>query len=210
MSIKKTPPKRSFFKLGLFSLVLSIVGCNTGYQEVEGKWSFVTWDEGHGTRVNPLDVDPATFQVLKNKDYAKDDKTVFFLGSPIEGAHAPSFEILKGNYYAKDQHRVFLRTHTVIDADPKTFNMIKFPYARDANKIYCGTIPMKVDQMDEFKVSKGSSSISMISKEEFIRQYGDKFDFLDQFKDHFLVHGSGKAKTKTQRFVDFHLSDHSK
>ena len=210
MPIKKTASKRSFFKLGLFSLALSIAGCNTGYQEVEGKWSFVTWDEGHGTRVNPLDVDPATFQVLKNKDYAKDDKTVFFLGSPIEGAHAPSFETLKGKYFAKDQDHVFLRSFTVINADPKTFKEIRFPYAKDANKVYCGTLPMQVDQIDEFKVVKGSSSISMISKEEFIRQYGDQFEFLDELKDHFLVHGSGKAKTKTQRFVDFHLSDHSK
>lgn len=210
MSIKKTPPKRSFFKLGLFSLVLSLAGCNTGYQEVEGKWSYVTWDEGHGTRVRPLDVDPATFQVLKNKDYAKDHKTVFFLGSPIEGAHAPSFETLKGKYFAKDQHQVFLRAYTVIDADPNTFNEIKFPYARDAKQVYCGTLPMQVDQIDEFKVSKGSSSISITSKDQFIRQYGDQFEFLDQLKDHSLVYGQGKARTKSQRFIDFHLEGHSK
>lgn len=210
MSTKQTSPKRSFFKFGLFSVVLSLAGCNTGYQEVDGQWSYVTWDEGHGTRVKPLDVNPATFQVLKNKDYAKDDEKVFFLGRPIEGAHAPSFETLKGKYFAKDQHQVFLRAYTVINADPNTFSEIKFPYARDANKVYCGTIPMQVDQLDEFKVLKRSSSISITSKEEFIRQYGDQFDFLDQLKDHSLVYGRGKAKTKNQRFVDFHLEGHAK
>lgn len=190
------------YRLWPLVLILLCPGCDTGYQQTFGGWSYVTIDEGHGRREYPLAVDMATFEVLDHEDYAKDKDQVFYRGKALTDVDASTFELLKGGRYARDKNQVFLFTHPVPHADIATFEELKFPYARDAKTIYCGSVPMQVQAVDEFEVRESSSSYGIIIKEEFIRQ-NPEYAYLDTLPMHSVVYGYGSGRTKTERFEGF-------
>ena len=43
-------------------------GCGPRYEQVDGRWAWVTNDEGFGRRVWQLDADDATFEVVRTSD----------------------------------------------------------------------------------------------------------------------------------------------
>jgi hypothetical protein len=190
----------------LFSIILIFSGCNTGYRKVDGKWSYVTWDEGNGYRTNPLGADDATFKVLNNAEYAKDKNNVYYQGRPIVGADADSFVLLKGGPYAKDKNHVYLLYVVVVNADPTSFKQIEYPYARDKKDIYCGTLPMNVTHMEEFEVIQPGEGYHIADKDDFIKR-NKEYSYLKDYPgdtvitlDDLMGRGSGKAKTKTEYF----------
>lgn len=193
---------RSRLVLSLFCVALIFSGCNTGYRKVDGKWSYVTWDEGNGHRTRPLGVDNATFEVLDNREYAKDKNNVYYQGSPIFGADAGSFVLLKGGpyAYAKDKNHVFLIDTIVVNADPSSFTTIKYPYARDNKGIYCGTLPMNVKNIAEFEVVKPGKGYISSTKDVFIR-FNKEYSYLNDYPvDGVIYTFEGRAKTKTEHF----------
>jgi len=135
------------FKILVSVLGLSLLSCKgpqKGYQEVDGKWVYVT-DHGRGSDkiFTPLSVDRASFEVFGQKGYAKDKTRVFSQGIVIEGAHVPSFEPLpksENGIYARDKQRVYLMGFPLRDADPKTFKIIKGIYGKDRSYVFCGTL----------------------------------------------------------------------
>ncbi len=53
-------------------LVSGCGGCSTGYQQVDGKWAYVTINTGAGRSVNYIEgADQETFEVLAEDIYAK-------------------------------------------------------------------------------------------------------------------------------------------
>ena len=158
--------------------------CNSGYSEQNGKWVWISYDEGVGKRINQIDEhDLETFEVLDNEKYARDKNSVFYIGRIIKNADPKSFEVI-GNDYSKDLDNVFLDAETIIFADPNTFRQLNFPYSRDSLKIFCGTIPLQLDEneVDEFVVADGdesmSSSTSTILLSHFIDMNPD-YTWLD-------------------------------
>jgi hypothetical protein len=186
--------------LCLFCIVLIFSGCNTGYRKVDGKWSYVTWDEGHGYRTNPLGADDATFKVLDNKEYAKDKNNVYYKGSLLVGADAGAFALLKGGPYAKDKNHVYLLDTTVINADPASFAEIGYPYGKDKKSVYCGTLPMNVNNIEEFEVIQHGTGYIMHDKNDFIRLNQEYSYLKDVPVDGVIYSFGGKAKTKTEYF----------
>ena len=133
-------------------------GCKTGYVKNNGDWSWVTIDESQGKKLHWIEgIDQNTFTVLKNKSFALDQNQVYFKGKKINHASPEGFEPLTDDEYgyAKDNNHAFFNEEVIINADPLTFEVLKFPYSKDKNDIYCGTLPMKLGHEDvlSFKVT---------------------------------------------------------
>jgi hypothetical protein len=201
------------------------------YRKIDGKWSYVTWDEGHGYHTYPLGADEATFEVLENgkyakdknkvyyqryplpgadpstftiiskgEDYAKDKNKVFYQGTVIPGADPNTYHLLKGTHYAKDKDQVYIYSSPIISADPQTFTAIKFPYARDKNNIYCGTLKLDVQNIAEFEVIEPAKYLYVTDKNDFVER-NKEFSYLRDYPiDTVVSTVSGKAKTKTEYF----------
>jgi hypothetical protein len=186
--------------LCLACIVLIFSGCNTGYRKVDGKWSYVTWDEGHGYRTNPLGADDATFKVLDNKEYAKDKKTVYYKGDSIGGADSGTFVLLKSGPYGKDKNHVYLLDTVIVNADPNSFIDIEYPYAKDEKSIYCGTLPMNVKNIEEFEVIQPGKGYVMSDKDSFIER-NKEYSYLKDYPVNGVIYTlGGQAKTKTEYF----------
>jgi hypothetical protein len=186
--------------LCLFCVALMFSGCNTGYRKVDGKWSYVTWDEGHGNRTKPLEADDATFKVLDNKEYATDKNNVYYKGHIIVGADAGTFVLLKGGPYAKDKDHIYLLDTIVINADPSSFTELGYPYARDKKNVYCGTLPMNVTNIEEFEVVGTGKGYIMHDKGDFIR-LNKEYSYLKDYPVDGVIYAfGGQAKTKTEYF----------
>jgi len=190
------------YKICTWVVTLSFFGCNTGYQKENGEWAYVTWDEGSGRKVFPLQADEETFKILQKPEYAKDKSSVFYKGRVIPEADPSSYNLLEGGNYARDKGRVFLFYYEVINADPVTFVEIKFPYAKDKEGIFCGTLPMDVQNTNEFEVIRSSSSYQAINKDEFIKQ-NKEYAYLDTVQVKAVVYGEGSARTKSEYFEGF-------
>jgi len=181
---------------------LFLSGCSTGYRKIDGKWSYVTWDEGNGYKTYPLGADEATFEVLENGKYAKDKNKVYYQRYPMAGADPATFVLLEGKQYAKDKDHVYLLEYQVINADPNSFTEIALPYARDKKNIYCGTVPLDVKNIEEFEVIKSASMLVTTDKDVFIKEGENKeYSFLKDIPvDTVVTSWGGKAKTKTEYF----------
>lgn len=189
--------------LYLFCIIIILSGCNTGYKKVEGKWSYVTWDEGNGYKTKPLGADEVTFTVLSDEQYAKDKNNVYYQGDIIVGADASTFVLIKGGPYSKDKNHVYLRGTKVINADPNTFTVIEYLYARDKKGVYCGTVPMNVSNIDEFVVIEPGKGFISDSKDYFI-EVNKEYSYLKDYPvNGFIYSIGGKAKSNTEYFEGY-------
>lgn len=113
------------------------VGCwtsSSGYRQVNGGWVYTTWNEANG----PTD-------------------------RYLEGVDSKSLTVLSNKEYAKDANQVYLRGIVVHGAVPESFELLEFPYSRDASRAYCGTVPIETENVDTFRVIKGSMSTLQVS-----------------------------------------------
>ena len=145
-------------------IILSILAlfflrsCKTGYVNSFGDWTWVTIDESHGKRKHYIQgIDNTTFKVLSKKSFAMDNYQVYYNGKVINHATPSGFVVLGNNNYgyAKDNKYAFFNNEVIIGADPSTFEVLEFPYSKDKNDVYCGTLPMKLspEEVKTFKVT---------------------------------------------------------
>lgn len=177
------------------------MSCSKGYKKIDGKWTYVSYDEAVGKRVKYLNVDYETFKILKNKDFATDKDNVYLFGSKIENADPKSFCVLD-NGYSADKTNVFLDYETVIDADPNTFKMLNFPYSKDHKKIYCGTLPLMTSDIESFVVVEAGSMKTNEMTSNFIK-FNPEYSWIDTLSYRGVVYGEGKGKTKYETFEGF-------
>ena len=180
------------------TLTLTLASCSKGYKKIDGKWTFVSYDEAVGKRVKFLGVDNETFTILKDKEFATDKNNVYLFGEIIENAQSKSFYVLD-NGYSADKDNVFLDCATLINADPKTFKILDFPYSKDIKSIYCGTLPIPTSNRESFAVVEGSSVITNELTSNFIK-FNQEYAWIDTIKYKSVVYGSGKGKTKNEIF----------
>ncbi|MEL7534922.1 MAG: DKNYY domain-containing protein [Bacteroidota bacterium] len=187
-------------------LVILIAGLGiylrAGYKLENGEWAWVSYDEAAGKRIRKLaEVDQESFEILKDKRYGKDKAKVFFLGRPIEDANPQTFELLSKEGYARDDQYVFLDRIKLVQAHPQSFKTLRFPYAEDQERIYCGTIPLNLrgEELEEFRVKKGSSMRVTFLLSSFVEQYPE-YAWLDTLGIESVIVGEGSAETNTKRF----------
>lgn len=178
--------KKPFFLFSSLLLILvCLSGCNEGYQKENGVWYWVYYNEAVGKGMIKIDsADAETFIVLKDKNYAVDKKNVFYKAKRIAKANPKTFTTINNKGYSKDDKKVFLNYDELIFADPNTFEILDFPYSKDKNTIFCGTIPVKLppDEINQFKVTKVDRLMSEVCtcmlKKDFVKQNPD-FKWLD-------------------------------
>ena len=178
-----------FFIIVLVSVVLFFLSsCETGYAKRGHNWVWVTQDEYFGKRDHWIEgIDSETFKVSKqNKNFGTDKNSAYFQGRKVNHATSDGFTPLTDNAYgyAKDKYRAFLDTEVILKADPNTFEVLEFPYSRDKNDVYNGTIPMNLDKNEvaafkvtnEDKVMGGGKSTTLLS--EFLR-FSPEYAWID-------------------------------
>ena len=189
-------------KIFLFTILLALGSCSEGYKNDNGKWSYISYDEGVGKRVSPIEnVDQATFEIMTDKQYGKDKNTVFLNAAKIDHSDPKTFSVI-GENYSKDKNHVYFESSIVINADPKTFKILDFPYSRDSKTVFCGTLPLKVSDIESFKVTEPSTSISTTLASEFIKQEPE-YSWIDPIKYKNVVYSEGKAESTTEKLEGF-------
>ncbi len=188
-----------------------------GYVFENGTWNYISYDTGVGRRVTPVDIDKDEFKKLNYKDFARDDKYVYFKAYRIEGSDPDTFEVIStGNrrHYAKDKNFVYIYVrdgwdvYKVINADPNTFEVLEFPYAKDKKDAYNCCLPLYVDDVNEFEVIEGggfstetsadvflgNTDIELTEKDKQDVEYNkEKYGFI---KDAGIYSEDGRAKTE--------------
>ncbi|MBP6235391.1 MAG: DKNYY domain-containing protein [Saprospiraceae bacterium] len=193
-------------------IIFFFSSCETGYVKKGHNWVWVTNDENFGSRDHWIEgIDLESFRVLKqNKCFAVDKYSAYFKGRKISYATPDGFVPLTDNEYgyAKDNYRVFFDNDVILKAEPKTFEVLEFPYSRDKNDIYNGTLPMNLDQKDvaEFKVindekwMKGTKSTMLLS--EFIK-FSPEYEWINDLdiEVKWVVTGPyGNGETQSKKF----------
>lgn len=178
--------------------LLTLIGCSSGYEKIDGKWTYVSYDEAAGKRIKELEVDNESFVVLENETYAKDRNNVYLKGGQIKNADPKTFEIVDHGY-SKDKNYVYIDYYKIYKADPKTFELVKFPYSKDKNTIYCGTLPLETDEIDNFEIISTSGMKSIILTEHFI-ETNPEYSEINPEVYHGIVLGNGELRTRNETF----------
>ncbi len=188
--------------LTLTFLTYILTSCGEGYEKTDGKWTWVLNSEA-GKHIREINSDYSTFEILENKEYAKDKNTVYRRGIEIENADPKTFKVISDNGYAMDEYHVFLDEDIVIFANPKTFEIIKWPYSRDDQRIYNGNLPMEVDNIDEFEITKDDGRTSSSIKSFFV-EWNEDYKWLDTLNVKGIIVGEyAEAKTKNEKYKGF-------
>ena len=192
----------ALFVLPIFSACNSKYG--SGYVFENGTWNYVSYDKAVGRRVDPIDVDKDEFQKLKYKDFARDNENVYFKSRKIEGSDPDTFEVISTadrRSYAKDKNNVYIYfkndwdVYKIINADPGTFEVLEFPYAKDKNDAYNGTLPLFVDDVSKFEVIEGAGMSTSTSAEYFLTEAEYNKEKYGDIEGAILYSTEGKAKT---------------
>lgn len=200
-----------------------------GFVYENGTWNYVSYDAGAGRRVNPINVKKDEFKVLKYSDFARDNNSVFFKNHKVEGSDPETFKTIstKGrNHYVKDKNNVYIYDSNdwsifkVINADPDSFKVLEYPYSKDKNDAYCGSLPLFVDDVSKFEVierarfSTLSSFNSFLGKENDPRKKSSEYERNKHEynrKKYGFITGSviysedGKAKTDKLTYIGYKL-----
>jgi len=194
---------RKIFKPLLFFITLILISCNSGYQNENGKWTWISYDEAVGKRQDEVKkADTETFVILENKKYAKDKNYVFFKGRIIEFAEPSSFEIINDNGYSKDSKNAYLDWDIIINSDPSTFLVLDWPYSKDKNNVFCGNLPLNTTNTNEFKVTKIGNGKTSTLKSHFVEK-NPEYKWLDSVKVNGIITGEGEGQTETEKFVGY-------
>ncbi|WP_312648949.1 DKNYY domain-containing protein [Aminipila sp.] len=161
-----------------------------GYVYENSTWNYVSYDEGVGRRVEPINVNKDEFKVLNYPDFARDDQSVYFTYEKIEGSDPDSFQIINNNgryRYAKDKNNVYVYAsdgsylYKVINADPNSFEVLEFPYSKDKDDAFCGCLPLFVDDVNKFEVLEFTDCAIMSSAGSFL---GTECDSIDKYSEY--------------------------
>ena len=127
--------------------------------------------------------DPEGFVILK-KGYSKDSQRVFYLGSEVPGAEAPSLEILEGHgAYARDAKGAYREGKLITGADGATFEPLNYYYSRDQEQVFHKETPLEGADPETFITEPKRQ----LAKDKTQAWYLDfKLEKLDGSKTEFL------------------------
>lgn len=191
--------------------LIFFTSCKEGYRKQNGQWAWVTYNESSGKNIKWIEgIDHESFHVLEHKNYGADKNSVYYMGRKINQANPESFIILsRGSYdYAKDNRYVFLDTEVVLHADPISFEVLEFPYSKDKNDVYCGTVPMFLskEEVEEFVVTNDDKLMAGMKSSEKLSNFlefnsGYEWMLDEPFEIKWVITGGwGTGHTKTKNF----------
>ena len=151
--------KRKFFKVLLGVFILA----NFGMAEYVKKDNEIYYkygkEDNSGFKVENVDL--KTFKILNDK-YAKDDKSVYFLGNKsFEDVDSKTFEVLPDNY-SKDKNNVYSPINEWIQkingANPKTIKVLSQYYSKDDKNVFYNSDKILNADINSFVVLEGDHS----------------------------------------------------
>lgn len=195
----------------LLPITILLTACTTGYNRHNGQWVWTTHDEYNGRRDIPIaGIDNGSFKILANESFGADKNAVYYEGRKIKHANPESFTTLTQNAfgYAKDSRRVFLDTEVILKADPETFEVLEFPYSKDKNDVYNGTLPMQLEKEDvntfvatnEDRLMYASKTTSLVT---YFLEYSPEYNWIKTYDPelkHIIIGTSGTGKTSQRKF----------
>lgn len=183
----------------LFSILLiGLASCENGYKKVDDSWTWISSNEG-GTQSIKINADVATFEILENKEYAKDKNNVYWKGMTVDQANPSSFKIISKNY-SKDAQHVFLGLDIVMFANPSEFQLLEWPFSRDDKFVFNGNIPITNRDIEQFKVTKSTESMTYLSKSFFMRLNED-YQWLDSLNvEGISISQDSEGQTNKEKF----------
>ena len=124
--------KTKFFKVLLGMFILANLGMAEYVKKDNEIYYKYDREDDSGFKVENVDLN--TFKILNDK-YAKDDKSVYFLGNKsFEDVDSKTFEVLPNNY-SKDKNNVYSPINEWIQkingANPKTIKVLSQYYSKD-------------------------------------------------------------------------------
>ncbi len=85
------------------------------------------------------------------------------------------------------------------NAFPTTFRILEYPYAKDDKLAFCGTLPMPVDDLDSFRVTRPDVNVTSSVAGFHMGELDNYHEELDP--DIHLVYGTQcRARTDNQEF----------
>ena len=188
--------------LYIYIIAIVFVSCGEGYEKTDGKWTWVLHSEA-GKHVVEINADDTTFKKLENPAYAKDKNRIYWRGIEIENADPKTFEVITENGYSKDKNNVYLDNEMVIFANPNTFKVIEWPYSKDDKKIFNGNLPMDVDNIKEFEITK-SGGLKNSTMKSFFIEWNHDYKWLDTINVKGIIVGeNAEARTKSEKHIGF-------
>lgn len=151
--------KAKFFKVVLGIFILA----NLGMAEYVKKDNEIYYKYGKeddsGFKVENVDLN--TFKILNDK-YAKDNKSVYFLGNKsFEDVDSKTFEVLPNNY-SKDKNNVYSPINEWIQkingANPKTIKVLSQYYSKDDKNVFYNSDKILSADVNSFVVLEGDHS----------------------------------------------------
>ena len=105
--------------------------------------------------------------------------------------------------YSKDKNYVYVNNDIIIFADPNTFEIIEYPYSKDKKRIFNGNLPMEVNNIKEFEVTK-RGSLTESSVKSFFIEWNKDFQWLDTIcVNGIIVSTDAEARTRIEKFQGF-------
>lgn len=151
--------KAKFFKVVLGVFILA----NLAMAEYVKKNNEIYYKYGEeddsGFKVENVDLN--TFKILNDK-YAKDGKSIYFLGNKsFEDVDSKTFEVLP-NYYSKDKNNVYRPINEWIrkinEANPKTIKVLNQYYSKDDKNVFYDSDKILNADINSFVVLEGDHS----------------------------------------------------
>ncbi|MDH5656551.1 MAG: DKNYY domain-containing protein [Spirochaetia bacterium] len=140
-----------FYKL-IWLTLLVILSCY-GYKNKNGKVYWTGCNEGQGSyQYELIGADSNYFTVLKDSDYAKDNKYAYYKGSRLNNVQVEHFQSI-GNGYAKDRNKVFFSGRDVEGAHALSFEALQdSPYmGKDKTDYYNQIHKLNVCHFESFR-----------------------------------------------------------
>ena len=151
--------KSKFFKIIVGVFILA----NLGMAEYVKKDNAVyyKYSEEDDSEFKVENVDLGTFKILNDK-YAKDNKSVYFLGNKsFEDVDSKTFEVLPNNY-SKDKNNVYSPINEWIQkingANPKTIKVLSQYYSKDDKNVFYNSDKILSADVNSFVVLEGDHS----------------------------------------------------
>jgi hypothetical protein len=186
--------------------------CQTGYQNENGQWAWVSYDEYQGKRLSFLDsVDAESFSVMSNNQYGLDKYHVYFKGQIVYPADPKTFQLIDDKGYSADAQHVFLDAAMIALAHPLSFKVLQFPYSKDDQNIFCGTIPMRLSKEEQrsFKVVEGEKNMvntRTITDLKYFIEFNPDYQWLDTLPIKKVITGEwGMAEVNGKRIHGFKI-----
>ena len=151
--------KTKFFKVLLGMFILASLGMAEYVKKNNEIYYKYSKEDDTGFKVENVDLN--TFKILNDK-YAKDDKSVYFLGNKsFEDVDIKTFEVMP-QYYSRDKNNVYRPINEWIQkisgANPKTIKVLSQYYSKDDKNVFYDSDKILNADVNSFVVLEGDHS----------------------------------------------------